>query len=56
MANKKQEDKHEKASPEVREALKKNDVEKLARISKTAQIEGDPPYDRRIYVDEVSSF
>ncbi|MCL4873094.1 hypothetical protein KJ039_03330 [bacterium] len=56
MANKKQEDKHEKASPEVREALKKNDVEKLARISKTAQIEGDLPYDRRIYVDEVRFF
>lgn len=56
MANKKQEDKHGKASPEVREALKKNDVEKLARAAKTLQIEGDLPYERRLYVDEVRFF
>lgn len=56
MANKKKDEKHDQATPEVKEALKKNDVEKLARISKTAQIEGDLPYDRRVYVDEVRFF
>lgn len=51
MANKKK-DPAEKAS----EALKKHDVETLARKSKTLQIEGDLPYDRRVYVDEVRFF
>ncbi|WKZ32952.1 MAG: hypothetical protein QY316_00670 [Thermodesulfobacteriota bacterium] len=56
MANKKQEDKHGKVSPEIREALKKNDIEKLARASKTMQIEGDLPYSRRVYVDGVKFY
>lgn len=56
MANKKKDEKNAGASPEVQEALRKNDVEKVSRIAKTAQIEGDLPYDRRVYVDEVRFF
>lgn len=40
-------------APDVREAIERNDVEYLARKSKTMQIEGEQPYNRDVYVHEV---
>ncbi|TAN62558.1 hypothetical protein EPN18_04490 [bacterium] len=41
------------ASDETKEALHKSDVEFFTRKSKTMQIEGDLPYDRVLYMNEV---
>lgn len=56
MANRKRSEMLEAVAPDVREAIEKNDVEYLARKSKTMQIEGDLPYNKEVYVNEVRFF
>lgn len=56
MANRKKSEMLAAVAPDVREAIEKNDVEYLARKSKTMQIEGDQPYNREVYIHEVKLF
>lgn len=56
MANRKKSEMLEALDPDVKAAIEKNDIEYLARKSKTMQIEGDLPYNKEVYVNEVRFF
>lgn len=56
MANRKKSEMLEAIAPDVRAAIEKNDIDYLARKSKTMQIEGEQPYNKDIYIHEVNFF